>query len=90
MILARRPDDFAHRNLFLQALLGIHSFASRFERLARIQAEGALARPDDLAVFAALGVIAAGRRIGAMTARADVHTPTRTPAAPHDLGRVLR
>lgn len=71
MILARRPTDFASRNLFLQVLLGITRVGQRLETFAEARTDEAIDESDPM-LLAVLGLFAIRRSVERQRAAALV------------------
>ena len=81
-ILEHRPDDFATRNLFLHALLGVRAWGSRMERLCAAPGDQTLDENEPI-VLAALGAIAFARSADNVLTRALSEPPPCDAAQPH-------
>jgi hypothetical protein len=84
-ILQRRPDDFAHRNLFLQVTLGLVSCARRFDALLEAHALPGAGPPQDDAepgdpLLFVLGLVAFRSRL--MAAVEAIPLPPVPPPRP--------
>lgn len=93
MILDRRPDDFARRNLLLQVTMGLLSTARTLdELLARYvpaEASGA-GDPEDEGALFVLGLVAFTRRLRAAAATAEPPAPAAAAASGRSLEDPLR
>ncbi len=90
MILSRRPNDFTHRNLFLQVLLGLLASGDKLERLLAVASDEAL-EPDDPAVLVFLGATAVHASVRRLVASIEpAPLEPEEPTQPHELRGLLR
>jgi len=93
VILQRRPTDFAHRNLFLQAMLGIHAWGDVLERLVdrhgQVTTPEAGYQPPEDAVLGVLGALVLLRKIRDIEGLRGEVPPVDSPA-PADLRGLFR
>ncbi len=84
--LQRRPTDFAHRNLLLQALLGLRAWSGRLDQLLEAHAPagrvGEAAPSDETLTYAILGAIAFRSRLGSHLAAVAREAEERASSEP--------
>lgn len=93
MILERRPDDFARRNLLLQITMGMLSTAQTLDELLARHAPaagGGAGDPDDGGALFVLGLIAFTQRLRAAAASANPPTREAAPVDERPLEDLLR
>lgn len=93
MILERRPDDFARRNLLLQITMGMLSTAQTLEELLARHAPaegGGAGDPDDEGALFVLGLIAFTQRLRATAAAAEPPARAAAPVEERSLEDLLR